>query len=105
MGSNVTILMRVVISKVLADKMAFESRLKGDLRESCVGIWRICISGRRNSKCKDSRQENTCKLKNKEARVGHRSKGSVRRCAVLQTILMTLALTGTKLQGYLEVSK
>lgn len=31
MGSRVTILMRVVISKVLADKGIFESRLEGGL--------------------------------------------------------------------------
>lgn len=42
-------------------------------------------------------QENTCRLKNKEARVGHRSRRSVGRCRVLQVILRTLALTGIKL--------
>lgn len=42
-------------------------------------------------------QENTCRLKKKEARVGHRSRGSVGGCGVLLAILSTLALTAIKL--------
>lgn len=54
MGSRVTILMRVVISKVPADKGIFESRAEGGLWESHVGIWGICIPGRRKSRYTDS---------------------------------------------------
>lgn len=38
MGIRVTILMRVVISKLLDDKVTFETRLKEGLRDSHMGI-------------------------------------------------------------------
>lgn len=39
MGIRVTILMRVVISKLLDDKVTFETRLEVGLRDSHMGIW------------------------------------------------------------------
>lgn len=65
MESRVTILMRVVISKVLAGNMAFESRLES----SGGAILGICLPGRGNSICRDFQLKDTYKVRNREARV------------------------------------
>lgn len=57
-GNMATIWIGAVIGKVLAEKATLKTRLEG-LRDSHVGIWRTSIASRRNSICKDSRQEHS----------------------------------------------
>lgn len=78
LGIRVRTSMRVVISKVLADKATFETRLEGGLRDSRVGAWGTGITGRGNSMCKGSWQEDARNPRNTRTRAGNGSKGSVR---------------------------